>query len=389
MIFDNHPLGRLAGRFGITAFDLTVYLMIAGLLGLIGLTAFISEEQDTEWVIYLKMDERYLYELWISTPDGQDQRQLTATQNGIWEFDVSSDGRYIVYTQRNFSTGGHDLYILDLTTGESAKITDCESQDADCYAPKFQPNGNLIAYERASLNSNSPIGPGAPRIWILNLDASETTPLIDERTTSVLGTGATWSGDGKFIAFYDNSGGNILIYKLADSSLRIIQTQMGITGALSPDGLYLVYPELSINRGVLRLFNTDTNLIREISNPADQADEQFAVWSKDGRYIAIGRRPADMRGTQVYLLDMETFNHSPLLIDNKFNHGSFSWNQDGSMMVMTRFRQLLDNGQPNSQGTLETWTYDLTTHQLYRLSDEGTFTLSPKWITPPRRFVSQ
>lgn len=388
-MLDTHPLARMAQRFGLTIFDLTVYLVIVVLLGLIGLTAILSDERDREWVIYLQMDERYLYELWISTPDGSDQRQLTATRNGIWEFDVSSDGRYVVYTQRNFSTGGHDLFILDLTTGETAQITDCEGQDADCYAPKFQPNGRLIAYERASLNSSSPVGPGAPRIWILNLDANETTPLIDESNGSVLGTGATWSGDGEYIAFYDNSGGNILVYKLSDSSLRIIQTQMGITGALSPDGLYLVYPELSISRGILRLFNTDTNLIREISNPADQADEQFATWSRDGRYIAIGRRPADMRGTQLYLLDMETFNHSPLLVDHKFNHSSFSWNRDGSMMVMTRFRQLLDNGQPNSEGTLEVWAYNLVTHQLYRLSEEGTFTLSPKWITPPSRFVSQ
>lgn len=388
-MFQSSTAGRFAQRFGITVFDLSVYGMIAVLIVVIGLTAIVSKSENVEHIIYLQMDERYLYELWISTPDGKEKHRITSTQTGIWEFDVSHDGRYVVYTQRDFSTGGHDLFILDLSTGDISQITDCKAQDADCYAPKFQPNGRLIAYERASLNSNSPIGPGAPRIWILNLDASETLPLIDESNGSVLGTGATWSGNGEYIAFYDNSGGNILVYRLSDGSLRLIASQMGQAGHLSPDGLYLMYPELSINRGVMRLFNTDTNLIREITNPAEQSDETSAAWSADGRYVAIGRRDANMRGTQLYLLDMETFTSTPLLIDHRYTHGSFSWNHDGSMLVMTRFRQLLDNNQPNTQGTLETWTYNLNTHQLTAISEEGVYTLSPRWITPPRRFITQ
>lgn len=388
-MFETSTAGRFAQRIGMTVFDLTVLSIMIILVGMIGITAILSGDQDNEWVIYLQMDERYLYELWMSTPDGSDKRAITDTDTGVWEFDVSSDGRYIVYTRRNFTTGGHELYILDLTNGESSQITSCEAQDADCYAPKFQPYGDLIAYERAALNSNSPIGPGAPRIWILDLNASTTSPLIDDNNSSVLGTGAVWSGNGEFIAFYDNSGGNIIVYKLSDGSLRLIGTQMGLVGALSPDGLHLVYPSLSINRGVLRLFNTDTNLIREITNPAEEADEQSASWSQDGRYIAIGRRPGTMRGTQLYLYDMETFNNTPLLIDSNYNHSSFTWNNDGTKLVMTRFRQVLENGQPNSQGTLETWVYDRITHQLTPISEEGLFTLNPRWITPPRRFVSQ
>jgi Tol biopolymer transport system component len=381
---------RFASRLGLTLFDLIVYGAMVILLMSIGLLAVFGLRELQEKVIFMQMDDRNLYELWLRDAEGaQPAQQITNTRNGIWEFDTSADGRYVAYTEMNFNVGARDIYVLDLTTGITSQVTSCATQDADCYSPKFRSDGRVIAYERALLNTPSAIGPGAPRIWLIDLNAGETFPLIDDDGGAILGTGAVWSEDGSHIAFFDNAGGNILVYRFEDGSLRVVRSSMGVAGALSPNGNYLVYPEISVNRGILRLFDTETNLIRDISNPADLADEQYATWSLDGRYVAIGRRPGDMRGTQIFLLDTWTFNITPLLIDEEYNHSGFSWNGDGTMLTMTRFRQVNASGDPFSAGTLEVWTYNTETRRLNRLTEEGTFALNPQWLTPPNRIIPQ
>ncbi len=381
---------HFAARFGLTVFDIVVYIAIAVLVAGVGLMAVFGLDAPQEKVIYMQLDDRNLYEVWLRDAEGANPPQrITSTQNGVWEFDVSADGRYVAYTEMNFNVGARDIYILDLTTGVTTPITSCATQDADCYAPQFRADGLVIAYERTSLNSPTIIGPGAPRIWLLDLSAGETFPLIDDDGGAILGTGAVWADDGSHIAFYDNAGGNILVYRFADGSLRVVQSGMGLAGAMSPDGAYLVYPDISLNRGILRLFDTETNLIRDISNPADLADEQYAAWSRDGRYVAIGRRPGDTRGTQIFMLDTWTFNITPLLVDTRYNHSGFSWNEDSTMLVMTRFQQADDSGATFSEGTLEVWTYHTETRRLARLTELGAFGLNPQWVTPPRRIVPQ
>lgn len=380
---------RFAARLGVTLFDLLVYITVFVLVVFIGFTAAFGLTDVREKVIFLQMDERNVYELWIADPDDPAGAQpITRTEAGVWDFDVSADGRYVVYSMMDYSVGARDIFILNLQTGESIPITACAEGDADCYAPRFHPDGRLIAYERATMGSGAAFGIGAPRIWLIDLDLAQTAPLVEDAGGMVLGTDAVWSDDGSHLAFYDNSAANIVVYRLADQSLRVIQSGMGISGALSPDGAYLIYPEISINRGFLRLFETETNLIRDITDPGELADEQYAAWSPNGRYVAIGRRAGDGRGTQIYLLDIWNFNVTPLLIDRQYNHSAFRWNAESNMLVMTRFRLLNDDGSLATDSTQEAWVYNVETRRLIRLSEPGQFVLNPQWITPPRRIAT-
>ena len=387
---------RFAGRLGLTFFDLLVFVAIGFMLLLIAITmVFGMTTPPDEYVVYLQMDERGLYEIWATDPTKPDEpHQITDTENGIWEYDVSGDGRYIVYSVMDFTTGGRELFIFDTAANETTQITNCIMQDADCYAPKFNASATAIAYERASLNSTSVnIGIGAPRIWLIDLTQSppSTFPLVEDNT--VLGTSATWAADGSRVAFYDNSTGGIVIYAVDDSSVAFVPTRMGLVGALSPDGEALVYPDMVNNRGSLQLADLSGSgtLLNTLTDPGEEFDEQFAVWHPSGEQITFGRRAPDERGTQIYTYDVATGTVQPLLRDIQFNHGGFSWDADGEQLVMARFQQMNADGTPYTEGTLEVWTFDTTSGQLTRIARNA---LNPLWIAPfdlsnyPRGVVS-
>lgn len=378
---------RLAARVGLTFFDLIVFAVIALLLTTIGLTVAFGMRAQVARVAYMQRGDDDVYQIWLANPEEPDSaRKLTDTEYGVLDFDVSDDGDQIAYSHRDFETGVSEIHLIDLRTGRTQQVTSCVTQDADCYAPKFRPGGNVIAYERASMNSElSGVGIGAPRIWLLDLNQEPPTtfPLIED--TQVLGTAAFWSANGARIAFYDNNAGGIQVYDLTrqDDPFNLVETRMGGGfGSLSPDGTQLIYPGLVQNRGHMQLANLEQGVTQPITAPDGRFDEQHSAWSPDGRYVAVGRRDLadqDMRGTQVYLLDTQTMRYTPLLVDKQYNHSAFEWSRDGSKLTMTRFQQLDDQGNVYSDGQLEVWTYDMQTGRLQQVASGA---LSPHWVAP-------
>jgi Tol biopolymer transport system component len=381
-----------AERLGLTLFDLLVLTTIGLLLFVIGLTAVFGIRDERDYVIYLQRDTRNVYDLWIAPVEEPDQaRPITQTDSGVWEYDVSPDGQLVVYTEMNFQVGARDLYVLDLASGETSQLTSCQTQDADCYGPRFRPDGSAIAYERAALNaSTDTLGIGAARVWLLDLTTTPPTtfPVIDPGTTTdnVIGTGPVWSANSERLAFYNNNGGEVIVYNFATGDVDRVPAELGLTGSLSPDGSQLIYPTLVQQRGNLQWVDLETDLGRVLSDPGDMADEQYTAWSPDERYVAVGRRPADMRGTQIYLYDLEQSRLLPLLVDGRFNHSSFRWNEAGNQLVMTRFQQLTTEGDFYTEGTLEIWTFDVESGELTQITDGAS--LNPQWITPPRSFAT-
>lgn len=378
---------RFAARLGLTLFDLLVAITVVVLLAVIGLTVAFGVQETVDEVAYMQLDERGVYEIWIASPEDPDNaRQVTDTENGVYDYDVSDDGRYIAYSERDFQTGIAEIYRLDLRTGRVEQVTNCIMQDSDCSAPSFSPDGRYIAYQRVALNNQfSPVGIGAPRIWIVDLeqDQPQSFPLIED--SQVLGREAVWANNGERVAFYDFAGTQIIVYDLTASDddaaqFYFVPTQMGVMGALSPDGTQLIYPEMGQMRGYLQLADLERNVSELLYDPNAAVDDQQTAWSPDGRYIVIGRRDLEedaTRGTQLYLLNTETSVISPLLIDRRYVHSFFSWSTDSTKLTMQRFQQLDDLGNFYNEGKLEVWTYDLETRQLVKIAEDAR---APQWV---------
>lgn len=326
--------------------------------------------------------------VWIADPTAPESaKQVTFSTSGIYDFAVSPDGQQIAYAELNVR-GTHDLWLLDVVTGATRKILDCP--DADCTSPVWRPDGAVIAYHRVERNSGLGTGIGPTRVWLLELNADPPTTYSLFSDSQIIGYNPQWSADGERIAFMDSGSANpgIFIYDFSpeseDARVLFIPSTYGGVGAFSPDGLRYVFPEL-LRRGeqfytYLKIADLSIPSVDDLTNVNDPVEDAYAAWHPDGRRITIGRKYLDNRATpglQIFLLTPETGEMQPLVVDPRYANSPFSWDASGTLLVIQRFQRLLDDGQPNTSGLPEIWTYNLLTGELVQVYVDG---MQPQWM---------
>jgi hypothetical protein len=109
----------ILSKFHLTQFDAIVLSICAGLAIIIGASAIIGRVSEPGLrVAYLKLDEKRAFNVFVAEADSPDDvKQVTHTDYGVFDYDVSADGRYIAYSERDFECGSADLYLLDLRRG--------------------------------------------------------------------------------------------------------------------------------------------------------------------------------------------------------------------------------------------------------------------------------
>jgi len=336
-------------------------------------------------VAYLMPANSAPQNVWIADPaDPASAKQVTFSPSGILNFDVSPDGTKVAFAERNTSTGTSDIKMLDLESGALQQLTNCP--DSDCNTPVWRPGGTMIAYHRIDLNSAmTNVGTSPTRVWLIDLSTTPATtrPLFPD--SQVLGYNPEWSADGSRIAVYDNNSQGILIYNFADPVPTLIPTRNGGGDvSFSPDGTKVVFPNLIIENALARsnllMADLTTNEVKELSAAADPLDDSTTAWSPDGRYLVIARRYMDDRFTrtrQLYLMDMQDESVTPLVVDSRYFNGFFSWDPQGTSLVIQRFPELTEDNQPNNEGTPEIWTYELDTKLLTKVA---TNSYLPRWV---------
>lgn len=339
---------------------------------------------ETPRVAYLAPADSAPQNVWIADPNEPDSaRQVTFSQSGVFDFSVSPDGQQLAFSERRTDAPATDLKLFDLETEAVRTLVECP--DSDCSAPVWRPDGNVIAYTRVDHNSDLPdVGASPSRVWLVDLTTNPPTtqPLFED--TQILGYGVQWSMDGQTISFFDNSVPGIAIYDFAIESLEVIASEHGTSGALSPDGNRLIFPEVRFQEGQVRTrllkATIDEGIVQTLTPEDNALDDDVATWHPNGEQLAVGRRYWDeryTRGLQIYLMNAETGEADPLIIDERYAHGFFEWDSNGRQLVMQRFPQLTEQGEVNTGGRPEIWTYDMETDTLTRVAENGFF---PKWV---------
>jgi len=375
-------------------FDVIV-LGLAALLGLgvLGLALLDEQAAPGPLLAYLAPAYGGLQDLWLSPLDDPTQaQQITRSSGGLYDFGVSEDGQFIAYSERQQPSGLNEIFLLNLRTRQAIQLTNCVAEDADCRAPRFQPRGDILAYERMTMNSSlraQGVGVGAIRIWVLDLRQApyETRPLAD--SDQFIGHSPLWSRDGSSIAFYsaDLANPGIMVYQFAnpeDKALKFIPSQYGSVGTLSPEGRRLVFPDLT-RRGeaiasYLRLADLDALEFVNLTDPAAPIDDTDAKWSPTGETIIIARRYTDERSTrgyQLYRLDASTGQAEALVEDARYSHGFFEFNADGTQIVLQRFPLVSETGDTLNDSRPQIWLKDLQTGELRLLADNA---FHPRWV---------
>ena len=295
---------------------------------------------------------------------------------------VSPDGQQIAFTENSSDGTTSDIKRIDLATGALEQLTNC--QNSVCSRPVWRPDGNMMVYER--VENDAQFGSSPPRLWLLDLTTTPATtrPLFQE--TQILGYQAQWSADGKRIAFVDRSAVAIDIYDLTTDKIVQVNSTAGVSGALSPDGKQLIYPDLVADHSgsgamlnKLRLFTIDTGAFVSLSDEDTSSDDQRAQWSPDGRQVAIARKDggSGVRGVQVVLLDVATRQTTLLTDDPRYSNLAFWWNPTGTALVLQRFPELDAHLQPDANALPEIWTLDVKSGESQMVATNG---FLPRWV---------
>jgi Tol biopolymer transport system component len=326
--------------------------------------------------IYLAPSDAFVRNLYTTDLQTGTVDQLTASEKGIEDFAISPNGSEIAFSQNNADKTAN-IWILNLSSHAAHQVTNCI--DARCYSPAWKPDGTQLAYQRDDFNTGVGIGVSSSRIWIVDLTSLRTQLLFAD--TQILGAGPLWSPMGQRIAVFDGAASGIRIHDYTAGSDAVIESIVGIVGHWSPDGQQLAYPVLT--RGSLgsefytSLEITDLAAMTRIpiSGPGGApVDDGEGIWSPDGQQLLVTRRYLDNRyttGRQIYLLNLDTGEAQPLVVNPAYYHANVSWDAAGQRIIFQRYPLQQAGARPS------VWTYDLATSELRQVTDNA---MLPQWL---------
>ncbi len=371
--------------------DIAVFILVGLCLAGVAIAAYISDPaRQPLQVAYLYPALGAPQNVWLSDIDKPGhQQQLTFSERGVSDFDISPDGRRLVYAEHT-EARGLTLRLLDIPSGVVRDLVDCVTLRALCTSPVFSPSGDLLAYQRSeSLGASY----GLSRIWLVDLTSSgyDTAPLIGD--TQIVGHSAVWSGDSNMLSFYsaDTTQPGILLYYFTppgddDVQLRFIPSSYGAMGTLSPNGQQVIFPDLVFRdgqfHGHLQIADLAEKQFEAFTDSQAPIDDVAARFSPDGQTVAIARRYTDSRWTQGHQLyirgfRLETAEWQPLAYDPDYNTSYFRWDASGERLVMQRFPFYADenSGVPARP---EVWIHDLNSGESRKIIVDAYL---PKWVS--------
>ena len=173
--------------------------------------------------------------------DPVEPTRLTEEEHIVGSFDVSPDGRRIVYTRRteNRRNQGNlsEIHLLDVATGEDRALTANAAPEG---SPTFSPDGTRIAFEAPDdeeweLRND--------KIWVMDAEGGEPRQITGDFVGSIRGW--WWAPDGASIVFngLQRTDANVYRVSVGSGAVEQLTDRTGTVGVadLSADHGRMVY----------------------------------------------------------------------------------------------------------------------------------------------------
>jgi len=312
----------------------------------------------------------------------------TAEAHGVYDFDAAPDGACFVYAALR-ADGGADLRAINVDGTSATDLLTCPG--AACLSPAFSPDGKRIAYERQTLipGLTGAVTFGNPQVHLLTLATSEDQPLGEAGGQTRF---PRWGLDGR-LSYLDSIRQALVIRDLASGAVTYIPNTSGGSGTWSPDGQFIVYPEIFFPpeptealTGTAETEHTDkffSHLLRvkiatnEAQNLSGEGvvEDASPVYAPAGDWLAFARKGLDASqwtpGRQLWLMRADGSEAHALTAEPFYNHSAFVWRPDGQAIVYMRFNAA-DLAQP-----AEIWVINADGTGARRLVANGYL---PRWL---------
>ena len=304
--------------------------------------------------------------VWMIGLDGGEPMQITHETLGVDDFAVSPDGTQIVYVARRADGGGD----LRRAGRDGATVSDLLACPNDlCAEPVFSFDGAWLAFERRSLSA-----PGEVHVEVIGLTNGETVTPADP--THVTGT-PRFARDGR-LSYLNRTLQAIGVYDFNARFTTLIPTSSGEIGSWSPDGQYIVYPEIifpleptlapeatpeaehtDLFYSHLLRVTVATNAVENLSG-GGLVEDASPAYSPSGAWLAFGRKKLEQEawtpGKQLWLMRADGSDARPLTDEPFYNHSAFVWSPDETLLVYMRFNVADPSNPPelwvmNADGT--------------------------------------
>lgn len=376
-------------RYTLERFDLMMLAAIGLLIAAIGVVILRGDQTGGGVhpvaglrIVYMGPVGNIVQNLYAINPSGGAPTQLTETRNGIMDFDVFPDGR-VVYSDQNID-GSTNIMIYEPDSGKTRQLFACI--DATCNEVAASPDGKMVAFDRSELNSGTNLAPGAPRIWLYDMQQNRMFRLFDDNQK--IGYMARWSPDSTKIALWDSDRGGIVIYDFLKKEESVVPAFSGRVGEFSPDSKQIWVPRVlnvatDPNNPDERQYVTHISIadiskqpyrIHDLLPDSSADDDVDPIWSPDGKSLYVLRRPAGAKldqDRQIFQLDIATGKATPIVVDYAYTHSNLHLSPRGDQLLFQRFRMGTAGARP------EVWTYDFKTAQTHQINDNGNL---PQWL---------
>ncbi|MFQ5943813.1 MAG: hypothetical protein ACE5JF_09685 [Anaerolineales bacterium] len=319
-------------------------------------------------------------ELYLLDLTTQKRSRLTETEAGVIDYSVGPGGISVIYTAIR-GDGSSEIRLIDLAVRSDEILHECDSA-ARCQAPAISPDGQLLAFEQFEWESSAAGRqvPGSRQVWLISL-VGEAEPTRVQPEGQVANSPA-WSPDG-ILTFYNESLSAVAFLEPEGlTALNMVPNGLGLLGSWSPDGDYLILPEIVFPNEVepedadffshLYRIEAATLDIEDLS--LGTVEDASPVYSPNGDWIAFGRKFLDERwtpGRQVWIMKADGSQPRPITDDPDFSHASLTWNPDSTRIAYMRLSQADPNEMP------EIWMTNLEGEPDEFLVEGGYL---PQWI---------
>jgi len=276
-------------------------------------------------------------ELWRAKADGSEPKQITSTQNKVFEFSSDRTGEKIIFTFNN-DLDGRDLWIVDRNGEDQRLLLNC-GQDL-CGEPAWSMDGQTIAYTREIYQAETG-GYQPGQVWTVNLETGQTNQLY--QSNFAFGHSPSFSPDGKRFASYDANNNGIRILNLTSSQESIVPRVIPGSGDWSPDGSKIIFTDLlsAENEPFVAVYIVDleTNAVERVLNEgAGDTDFSQPRWSPDGDWVAVSLRPVNSNISKtLWTLRLDGLFSRQVSDDPSATFTAYQWDPWGDRLVYQRY----------------------------------------------------